>query len=324
MAGRFVKPVNALLSGSTFIRSFLLGRPFISGMPVSASFELTNNCNLGCPECLSGSGLMKREKGYMDLELFEKVMTELRPYLYYINLCFQGESMLHPQFFSFPEFTRNIYTVVSTNGHYLTPGNSDRLVKSGISKLIVSLDGMDQETYEIYRRGGDLRMVKEGIRNIADSRKKARSSMKIEIQFLVNKYNEHQIKLAEDFVRQTDAELRLKSMQVITENGAENWMPSDTKFRRYEKVNGRLIIKNRMPDRCPRLWFNPVITWDGKVVPCCFDKDADFVMGDLNRESFRAIWYGRLYMQFRQKVLTDRKEIHICRNCTSGMRNAKC
>jgi radical SAM protein with 4Fe4S-binding SPASM domain len=68
-----------------------------------------------------------------------------------------------------------------------------------------------------------------------------------------------------------------------------------------------------------RLFFNPIITWDGKIIPCCFDKDAEFVMGDLNNESFKSIWNGQRYNEFRKKILTGRNKIDICRNCTSGM-----
>jgi radical SAM protein with 4Fe4S-binding SPASM domain len=324
MAGNFVKPLNAIMSGSSFLLSTLTGRSSISGMPVCISFELTNHCNLRCPECTSGSGLMKRESGFMDIELYKRVISELKPYLYYINLYFQGEPMIHPQFFAFSEYTCNINTVVSTNGHYLSPDNSGRLVRSGITKLIVSLDGMDQSTYSEYRINGDFRRVTEGIRNITIARKKFNSSMKLEIQFLVNKFNEHQIPLAEKFAREEGADLKLKSMQIITDDGKDKWLPLDNRFRRYKKeTDGIFGIKSTMPDRCLRLWFNPVITWDGRVIPCCFDKNAEFVMGDLNCQSFRSIWNGERYYEFRQQILTARSQVHICRNCTSGMKGVR-
>jgi radical SAM protein with 4Fe4S-binding SPASM domain len=112
-------------------------------------------------------------------------------------------------------------------------------------------------------------------------------------------------------------------MQVICDSDAGKWMPDDMRFRRYKESDGRYIIKSSLPDRCMRLFFNPVITWDGKVIPCCFDKDAEYVMGDLNNESFISIWNGQRYTEFRKKILTGRKKIDICRNCTSGLREVR-
>ena len=323
MAGRFIKTMNALMSGSSFLLSSVRGKPSISGMPVSISFELTNHCNLRCPECASGSDLIKRARGFMDIELYKKVVAELTPYLYYINLYFQGEPMMHPQFFSFQGLTRNINTIVSTNGHFLTAENSERLAMSGLKRLVVSLDGMDQEVYSEYRRQGEFGEVVAGIKNVADARDKFRSSLKLDLQFLVNKYNEHQIHEAERFAKEVGACLKLKSMQVISSENIEKWMPVEKKYRRYHKINGTNVIKNSMPGRCSRLWFNPVITWDGLVIPCCFDKDAEFVMGDLNKDSFRTIWNNAEYYKFRNRVLTQRKSIAICRNCTSGLREVR-
>jgi radical SAM protein with 4Fe4S-binding SPASM domain len=67
------------------------------------------------------------------------------------------------------------------------------------------------------------------------------------------------------------------------------------------------------------MWFNPVITWDGKVIPCCFDKDADHILGNINEDSFRKIWTGQRYTIFRKGILNGRKMTEICRNCTSGL-----
>lgn len=228
--------------------------------------------------------------------------------------------MLHPQFFSFLENAERTLVTVSTNGHFLTEENSQKLVNYGLHKLIVSLDGMDQEIYSKYRKGGDLREVIQGIKNVSEAKKNARSSLKLEIQFLVNRYNESQIPLVKQFAFETGARLHLKSMQIINNEHIEQWLPEDEKYRRYKKDNGDYFIKSKLRNNCLKLWLNPVITWDGKVVPCCFDKDADHVMGDLNESTFREIWYGKEYKAFRESVLSERKKIEICKNCTSGLR----
>jgi radical SAM protein with 4Fe4S-binding SPASM domain len=232
--------------------------------------------------------------------------------------------MMHPRFFLFPEIAGDTYSVVSTNGHFLSAGNSEKLVASGLKKLIVSLDGMDQESYSRYRKSGDLNRVISGIRNVAEARNKSRSSMSLEIQFLVNRNNEYQIADAERFAKEVGARLKLKSMQVINNHDIEKWLPSANRFRRYKKKENMFKIKNSLPNRCMRLWLNPVFTWDGKVLPCCYDKDASFIMGDLNKESFRSIWNSRLYKEFRRQILTGRESIEICRNCTSGLRGVNC
>jgi len=76
------------------------------------------------------------------------------------------------------------------------------------------------------------------------------------------------------------------------------------------------VPKNRMPNACFRMWSSCVITWDGKVVPCCFDKDATHVMGDLTKQDFTEIWRNPQYHDFRQNILRKRKSTAICRNCT--------
>jgi radical SAM protein with 4Fe4S-binding SPASM domain len=116
------------------------------------------------------------------------------------------------------------------------------------------------------------------------------------------------------------ASFHLKSMQIINKDSYGSWLPSLGKFSRYEKTDNGYTLKNPFPNKCSRLWFNPVITWDGKVLPCCFDKNADHVMGDLNEDPFTEIWNDPRYKMFRRSVLSDRKIIEICRNCTSGLK----
>lgn len=228
--------------------------------------------------------------------------------------------MMHPEFFSFLEKCKKINTTVATNGHFLSAGNADKLVRSGLKKLIISLDGMDKATYSLYRVNGDFDTVLEGIRNVSEAKKKSSSPIKVIIQFLVNKNNEHQISQVKHFSGEIKANLKLKSMQIINSDTFEKWLPSIKKFCRYEITEGEYRIKSLFPNRCARLWFNPVITWDGKVVPCCFDKDADHILGDLNEDSFQEIWNGPKYRIFRRSLISGRYLTDICRNCTSGLK----
>jgi len=322
MLKAFITPANAVASAFSFMQSSLTGKLSVAGMPMSVSFELTNTCNLNCPECITGSGRMSRGKGFMDPELFGRIIRELKPYIFYLSLYFQGEPMLHPEFFSILGRCRGISTTVSTNGHFLSEENSEELAKSDLKKLVVSLDGMDQGTYSLYRVNGDLGRVKKGIENMVSAIRKCRSKLKLEIQFLVNSFNEKQIHEAARYSRTMNARLKLKSMQISESEDYEKWLPSIEKYRRYKLRNGEYVIKSSLPNRCARLWFNPVITWDGKVLPCCFDKDGEYIMGDLNEDSFGEIWNGPKYRSFRKSILTGRKMIGICRNCTSGLRGA--
>jgi len=292
----------------------------MAGMPPSAGIELTNYCNLHCPECASGSGSMDRDRGYMDIGLFKKILNELKPYLYNINLFFQGEPMMHPDFFLFLEACKLTNSVVSTNGHFLSYSNACKLADSGLKKLIISIDGMDQNTYSAYRAGGQLSTVLEGIRNMSEAILERDSSLKLELQFLVNSKNEYQIPALKLLTKEVNAIYKLKSMQILNSCDIEKWLPVKERFRRYKQNGTSYILKSSLPDRCFRLWTNPVITWDGKVLPCCFDKNADHVMGDMNVNTFREIWEGEKYSLFRKSVINKRNTIAVCRNCTSGIK----
>ena len=314
------KILNSLRTAYSYAVSSVVHKPVMLGMPPAISTELTNHCNLRCPECPSGSGTMKREKGFMDPGLFRRLMKELKPYLYNTNLYFQGEPMLHPQFFSFLAESAGIRTTVSTNGHYLSGENSRVIAGSGLSRLIISLDGIDQDTYSTYRINGKVETVIGGIRNISEERRRLGSGLIIEVQMLVNRYNENQIPEIRKLADELKVRLVLKSMQIYGKESIGNWLPSGSKYSRYRMKDGEYMIRSSMPRRCARLWFNPVVTWDGKVIPCCFDKDAEFVMGDLAKQTFREIWHGQKFKDFRQRVLSEREMIGMCRNCTSGLR----
>jgi len=219
----------------------------------------------------------------------------------------------------------NIFVSISTNGHYLDPETAGSTVDSGLNKLIVSLDGTDQESYSSYRAGGSFEKVTEGIREIIRQKKKAGSSKpRVILQFLVLKTNEHQVREIKALGKRLGVDaVEIKKAQFYDFENGNPLMPVNPEYSRYsatETVSGEkhYRIRNNMPNHCFRMWSSCVITWDGWVVPCCFDKDATYRMGNINVEPFEQIWRNEKYRDFRRKLLHKRKSIDICTNCTEG------
>src|SRR6476646_4337203 len=187
---------NAVQVLSSYYASRIGGKPVHRGMPLSISIEPTTSCNLRCPECPSGIRSFTRPTGMMKKELFESVIAQLAPSLSYLIFYFQGEPYLHPHLLEMVRLAsiKKIYTATSTNAHYLSDEAAKETVKSGLDRLIISLDGTTQETYQSYRIGGKLDKVIEGTKNILRWKKELKSKTPhVIFQFLVVKHNEHQI-----------------------------------------------------------------------------------------------------------------------------------
>ena len=113
--------------------------------------------------------------------------------------------------------------------------------------------------------------------------------------------------------------MKLKTAQVYDYEHGNDLIPTIEKYARYRQTtDGTYEVKNELLDHCWKLWHACVITWDGLVVPCCFDKDATHRLGDLKKRSFREIWQGPTYQGFRTQLLKGRDQIDICNNCTEG------
>lgn len=260
----------------------------------------------------------------MDPRVYRKILDEIAGTTAVLNLVFQGEPLMHRQF---PEYVRlageaGLYTQTSTNGSLLSEEVCRGLVGGGLDRLIVSVDGTNQETYQTYRRGGDLQVVEEGIRRLNRIRHDAGAvNPRIIIQFLVFAHNLEQLKRVREIAGDWGADgVWIKSAQIEYPDSAGEWIPGDMKFSRYEKSpSGEWKRKGHLRNRCSRLWQTTVITSDGIVVPCCFDKRAEYPAGDAGEQNVAEIWKSHSYQRFRKQVLADRKATAICMNCTEGI-----
>lgn len=315
---------NVFLLKISYWRAKLLKNIKPLGLPFAASIEPTTACNLGCPECPSGLKQFTRPTGKLNSEKHEEILNKLGKQLFYINYYFQGEPFIHPQFLKLIKTAnkRNIYTSTSTNAHFITEKVAEEIIHSGLDRLIISIDGLTQETYEQYRIKGKLSKVIEGTKNVIEAKKKLSSkSPHIIFQFLVVRPNEHEVDKVFKLAKEMGVdEVRLKTAQLYDYEKGNKLMPTNEKYARYSKQkDGTYKPKYKLLNNNWRMLSSTVLTWDGKVVPCCFDKDAHHILGDIsNYPSFKAIWNNKDYVDFRKAVFTRRKEIDICQNCSEG------
>lgn len=319
----FYKFYNLVKLFFGFHYSRMIGQVKQFGLPVFISIEPTTSCNLRCPQCPSGLREFTRETGMLKTDLFEKTILQLKQHLHSLTFYFQGEPYLNPDFLKMVAFANahRIYTITSTNAHYLTEENAQQTVKSKLDKLIISVDGITQEVYEQYRIGGKLATVIEGTKEILKQKKLLKSKTPHVVwQFVVFKPNQEQIEAVKKLGHELGVdEVKIKTAQIYDFENGHDLIPDLEEYSRYSKNSeGKFQIKNKLLNQCWRMWQGCVITWDGKIVPCCFDKDAKYKLGNLSKQPFKEIWFSEPYKHFRRSVLKSRNQIDICTNCTEG------
>lgn len=259
-------------------------------------------------------------------DFFRQTIDEIHKDLLYLIFYFQGEPFLNKDFLEMVKYAhdKGLYTATSTNAHYLTDEMARKTVESGLDRLIISIDGTSQDVYQQYRVGGRLDKVLEGARNIVKWKKELKSKTPfVFFQFLVVKPNEHQVEEVKKLGKEIGVDqVRFKTAQVYDfENDPHQLIPENNKYSRYRRnKEGKMESKSGLGNHCWKLWHANVITWDGLVVPCCFDKDAMHQLGNLRTQSFKEVWQNENYRQFRRELMQSRKNIDICANCSEGLK----
>jgi len=319
--------LHRIWNASKVVLSFYLSKLFRKvyawGYPLSLSIEPTNVCNLGCTECPTGLQILTRNVGKLNNELFQKIINDTYKHTAYLTLYFQGEPYMNSYFFDFVGYARSkkFYVTTSTNGHYLTELNCRKTIHSGLSRLIISIDGTTQEVYEKYRRGGNLSVVIEGVKRLMKIKKELKAkNPQVIIQFIVFRQNEHQINDIRQLAKEMGVDkLAIKTAQIYDFEKDKGLIPENEKFSRYKKNNkGDYMIKNKFYNHCWRSWQSCVITWDGNMIPCCFDKNAEYKVGNVKDELLINVWKSDALKSFKQKLLNNRKQFSMCVNCTEG------
>ncbi len=299
--------------------------PYVLGFPEAIFIEPTNLCNLKCPLCPVGSGNNKREKGKLALDNFKKIIDEIGGYIYDLVLTNYGEPFLNPQILDMLYYAqeKRISTRLITNALLIDNVSAAGIVKSGLDRIVISLDGIDQETYSSYRIGGQLSKVIEAINLIVEAKNEQKKSLPlVYLQFIITKYNEHQMEEARDLAKKLKVD-RLIFKKLCDLNGfpsslsyLERYLPSNAAYRAY-KIEGCAISYNTdKPDInfCPMAWNYPAVNWDGSLYPCCFDY-GDLEMGNVFKDGFKNVWNNKNFIRLRSKISKNKNILPVCGKC---------
>lgn len=210
-----------------------------------------------------------------------------------------------------------LYTIVSTNAQSLTPILAKQLVASGLSRIIVSIDGMSEASYNAYRVGGSLHKALDGLTYLRQAKNEIGAPIHIELQCLRLRSNEHEWAAMKSHYRVMGADsLTFKTAQFYKYEKGNPLMPSNERYSRYTRLSdGTYRLKHRHIHACHRLWTGAVITTTGELLPCCMDKAAQYSFGNVFESFFEQCYHSPAADHFRAHLLSTHFDLPICQNC---------
>jgi radical SAM protein with 4Fe4S-binding SPASM domain len=283
------------------------------------NIEITNRCPLKCVMCPRTHD-MTREEGLMNLSIFRKIIDELiccNPTWSHevpVRLHGFGESLVHPQFDEFIRYAeaRGVRTCLSIHPIVLTHAITERLLEAAQSLLYVSLDGHNDDTFvQIRGLPHAYERSKDNLLHFLRSKRQKGVQTRIVLSMIDFFLNEHSVAVAQRYWSDVDGidEIRIKPFCTWDGNAAN--------VNKLIQVNPEHLETQQRSVTCRWPWTSVTVLWDGDVVPCCFDFDKRYVLGNVASETLAAIWKGPRMSELRREFVTGDVTNPLCTNCTS-------
>ncbi len=289
-------------------------------VPTTFTIETALACDLKCPECAIGGGMISsRAKGYMKFEEFKVAFDKIKSNCDYLYLHLWGEPLLNKEIFEMikyaSQFTR---TNISTNAQSLNKEKIEKLISSGVSEIIVSIDGYTQKVYEKYRVGGSVDKALEALKILADTNMLYGNRVQITPQFIVFDHNEHEVQSFKTFCLQIGLRPSFKAPYIRNDNSKFSFS-SNQDFLRKQYAD-EPSLKNAMRDCVnPKEVFT--INLDGSVIICCHDYDKSTNFGNIFENDLNEIWNSPAYRKYRWNILDGNAPdfcLNSCMTYTKG------
>lgn len=282
----------------------------LSYLPSYTWLEPTNRCNLRCVMCPNGAGMVEIDKGDMDFSFFKKFVDEHKGELSSITLAIAGESLLHPDFAAMVGYVKKagIKALLNTNATLLDHRMSLALLDAKLDQVSFAFDGFTAEQYEAARRGANFRNTLDNIIHFLKMRKEMGTGRPYSVLSMLRLgLVEHSDAEQETFLSELDGLIDEVRMRDVASWGSTFKDTDDFEIRQHEGVY--------LP--CSRLWNTTAIAWNGDVLPCIYDANHEYVLGNVHEQSFADIWNGERMVGLRQSMIdgTYKEKMPLCENC---------
>lgn len=274
-------------------------------LPVRLWVEATSICNLRCVMC-PNKDLKKEEKGFMEFDLFRKVIDEARRFAFDVNLIHRGEGLLHPDFVPMVRYAHKagLTTKFHTNATLLDEDKARALIAAGLDQISFSFDGYDRKTYETIRVNADFEKTLVNIIRFLEIKRELRSKKPYAIFELINfpdLYSPVDRRQKKEFL----SRFRGLPIDRVEIKEMHNWAG---------EIDAVSHGKNYV--RCTFLWQALIIFWDGSVLPCTQDFHGYYTLGNVRELSLEQVWNGEKMVRLREKILRqDVSDLETCGRC---------
>jgi len=277
----------------------------VSEFPKYLVIEPTNCCNLSCIMCPRKD--MTRKQGYMDFDLFKKIIDECEGHVDFIHLHFFGEPLLHPKIIDFINYSagKGMTIALSTNATVLNEKMSRDLLQSKLDLLIISIDSLNPEIYNKIRCGGNIENILKNIDNFLNFHQAFQSTINVSLQMIEMFLNKEEI---ETFT----SRWKVRDGLNFTVKPLYNYA------NQVQNIGCLGNFPENSSDRevCVEPWRGLVIGWDGIVVPCCNDFNYKFKLGDINTNTLAEIWNSEKIQEIRKcQNYGIQKTNELCKGC---------
>lgn len=285
------------------------GRVVVRTNPDRLYVESTNQCNLSCIMCPKGLGEITRPLGHMDIALFRSIVDEMAPRVETAVLHIWGEPLLHPRLVEMIRYCHQmgLRTEISTNAVALTEEKSHQLLESGLDAIYLCLDGTDSRSYQQIRRGGDYETTRNNILRFIERRRvKGHNRLRVYIQMV-------EMNLTAGHIPLFKKQWQIDGVDWVHIKALDTWSGQIEDVNKLRRESGP-SLPPRYP--CPNLWYHAHIFWDGTLVCCDRDYNAQYPLGNVAHGVMRA-WNGPAMVELRRKHCSgDLDDMPACSRCT--------
>ena len=283
----------------------------LPAFPLIIDIEVTNACNMDCLVCTRQ--VMTRKTGFMDWNLYKKIIDEVSIHNAAIRLIRFGEPLLHPKITEMIKYAKkkNLLVHMTTNGLLLSESKSAEIVDFGLDSIIFSMQGTTKEEYQRLRNTKHYDKLVKNIQKLAELRKKKGVS---------NPYITITTTILDETQEDIDIFIRKWRKTVDCIDYGPTYL-GKLKLRSVDRIK-YLIPRENTPKRrikeCNEVRTKLSINWNGDVTACCADFDGEMVIGNVLNESLKDVWNGKKHMEICD--ILKKKEydkIKFCSTCES-------